>query len=237
MKKSALLLGSMISSLGLITAQTATKAGETAGRVGTEIGGGIIGFFSGLITSLGGGVINLQQAFMGLLLFMIIYSVVSIIFGNFWKGWGSTIIAAAITGISLVALDQGVIDAIAIQYGAMGAAILTVMPLLIIIIFTTRVRSILIARMTWIFYVFYYFFLYISATVTDNFTTTASGFYLGAIAIGIFMFFGTKSIRDLLIHGKHEEMVNQFKQGAEFRKATREALKEEGETMFGKTTK
>jgi len=89
-----------------------------------------------------------------ILLGMIIYTVISTFFTGSSKfiKWGITI---ATTAIAMIGIPTELYNALEIQYGAMGSAILAVIPFVIILFFTMKVGSLLIARVTWLFFILY----------------------------------------------------------------------------------
>ena len=167
-------------------ASIAQQAGEAARNLFVLIGA----FASGLF-----GIANipLQRLYLGILLIMVIYSVVKDLFSMKERvAWAASIIIA-ILGVGL--LPEDLINAITVQYGAMGAAILTVIPFMIMLFFTLSIKNLLVARVAWMFYVVYYFILYISAWVESE---SINWFYIGAVLIGLIIFFGMKFFRSLL---------------------------------------
>ena len=162
-------------------------------------------FFSTIFGGIG---INIPWStlFLAILLFMIIFDIMKLFFSNLWGGWGAAIASFSVTALSFMLLPDNLLNAIVLQYGAMGAAIVTIIPLIIMVIFTATLRNIFLSRMLWIFYSVYYFFLYIGAisglSIGVDFTSGGGWYYLAAIFIGIIMIFFIGPIRKLIFKGE-----------------------------------
>ena len=138
---------------------------------------------------------------------MIIYSIVSTMFRTSGRTvtWGIT---GAITSLALLGLPKGFLEAVRTQYGAMGATILTVIPFMIIAVFSIKVKNILIARVTWIFYAMYYFAMYTYRIYEyGGWFTSESLPYMAAFVVGIVLFFGVGVIRNLMFIGEVEGLM------------------------------
>jgi signal transduction histidine kinase len=134
---------------------------------------------------------------------MILYSIIKIVF----KGAGKIltwIITGIITALALIALPSNFLEAIRIQYGAMGAAILSVIPFIIMLVFSLKVGSRMTARIVWIFFVIYYFALYLDKILRakTSFFAVENIPYLFCILAGIIIFFFIGGIRNLLFKEK-----------------------------------
>lgn len=128
----------------------------------------------------------------GILLWMILYSVVRQmdLFREF-KGLGTGIISLIIVLIIFLGLPpeyEQALDVFILQFGAMGATILAVLPFAIMFYFTAIVTpSLIMAHIIWIIYAFYYFILigydwYYRTNPAPNFA------YVAAVIAGIIMF-------------------------------------------------
>ena len=186
--------------------------GADAEQVGTAVGEGTLGvvqllkaFLAVLFNDAAFGEKEmLSRFFFSILLGMIVYSAMQSFFGKN-KRLISWIATGAITALAIIAIPTNFLEAIRLQYGAMGAAILTIVPFAIIALFTIRVDNLLIATATWIAYSLYYFGLfgnklYNGITVGENFWTivfSADVFpYVLALLMGIIMaWFGVKYAR------------------------------------------
>jgi len=179
------------------TANYDTAASVTKGAVS-----GVLGTIGGALSPLFGDKEVLTRIFFAILLYMIIYSVIGMIFKN--KRTLNIIITFLITAISLLALPSSFIEAIRTQYGAMGAAILSVIPFIIMLVFTLKVSNILIGRIVWILYICYYFALYVYQIATTNtgWLSAESIPYFGAIVAGIAIFAMLGLMRKGLFKGK-----------------------------------
>jgi hypothetical protein len=233
MKKGTKVLLLTFSSLVIISiligyvnaAPTAQEAGNSAKQFFVSLGD----FFNGLF----GQSIPLQKLFLTIILVMVIYSIIEQIFpSNQFVVWSISIVVSI---LSMMLLSNELINAITIQYGAMGAAILTVIPLIIMLFFTITVKSKLIAKVAWLFYVIYYFFLYIAAWINEGtFWSGGAPYYAGAIIVGLIMFFGAGYFRSLLFEGKLESAEETAIRDIKFRKIGRDVEREEAESRLGK---
>lgn len=175
---------------------------------------------------------NFSSLLLGVLLFMIIYTIVKGL--NFAEGrWNwtfSAIVSLIITILSFFWLPPTFIDAISLQYGAMGAAILTAIPFIIMVIFTFRATSNLaVARAIWAFYIFYYLtiFLYVWGTGTAPFWSFENLPYMGAIIAGLFIFLFIKDFRNFVFKGELDARKEKGLHRVKVRKALDELKDEE----------
>ena len=197
--------GGDVSSEGTNTV-TGEKVGEVAAKTTKEIGKGFLSFLDTLFGKTALGNESLSRFFMSILIAMFVYTAL----GTFFSGqskyihWGATI---AVTVLAIIGLPAEFLESIRTGYGAMGATILSVIPFLIIFWFSIKTKSLVLARITWVFYSFYYLGLYLSAIFTigekqgiglswTNYMTNGSTFpYLIAFFIGVIIFFGIKWFR------------------------------------------
>ena len=185
---------------GVMGEETAKEIGTALGTEARGFGEGIRAFFVGLFGDADskGGKGWLSKVFFAVLLGMIIYTTISSFFpGSNFIQWGITI---AITTIAMIGIPPGYLEALMVSYGAMGLTILTVIPFLVMVIFTVKVKDLMIAKGTWAFYVFYYFFLIIgqwwNVRVANTVATAVSTApYWIAFLGGIAMFFTIPYVR------------------------------------------
>ena len=188
------------------TSELQQKAADAAQNVAEGAGSGAKTLLNSLLNPLFSDKEILTRVFFAILLFMIIYQIVDIVFGK--KRWATWLIAGIITLLALIWMPVNFIDAIKLEYGAMGAAILSVIPFLILLVFTVRIGSLLAGRIVWIFFVIYYFALYLYEIImksTGGWTGWLSAEtipYLGAIIAGLIIFFLLGSIRKALFYGE-----------------------------------
>ena len=202
---------------GIVSAEDySAEAGEFAESVTT----GFAGFFGSFLEPLFGEQEMLSRVFFAILLGMIIYSIISIMFGGSspWIQWSIT---GAITSLALVGLPSSLLEAIRTQYAAMGATILTIIPFIIIFIFSLKMKNILIARLTWMFYAMYYLAMYLYEAATRGFFTTESIPYMAAFFVGIGIFFFLPAIRNLIFKGEVEGLLETGMNKVQRRKAAR----------------
>lgn len=143
----------------------------------------------------------LTRIFFAILLGMIIYQIVESIFKNKWATWIATII---ITIISIMWMPVNFVTAISAIYPAMGGAILSVIPFIILMVFTLKVGSPLIGRILWLFFMIYYFGLYIYQILNTGvgWWSAATIPYLGAMLAGFIIFVFLMDIRKWLYKGE-----------------------------------
>lgn len=197
----------------------------------------IIGIIQGVFELIFGSQwLNLTRFFFFVLLVLVIWTIMPLILGeerralNFW-------ISVVIAIISILGIPPQLLDALVANYGAMGAALLTVIPFAIVLVFSIRVQNALLARVIWIFYCVYYFCLYIYKLVVVSTTSVTpasdSIYYVGALIAGIFMFFFIGSIRDIIFRGKMDALKETGTQIARRGKLLHKLQKKELEEAYG----
>ncbi len=173
------------------------------------------------------------RSLFAILLFLLLYSIVPLIFGEEKKVL-NFLISVVITALALLWTPSLFIHSIRTEYGAMGAAILAVVPFLIILIFSIRVKNLFYAQLVWIFFIIYYFALYIyNWAKTGSWLNTEMIPYLLSIIAGVFIFFFLPPIRKLLFKGKLEAIEESGEQIAKTAGLLHELQKEEVETSYG----
>jgi len=180
--------------------------------------------------------LNATRFFFFVLLTLILWSITPLIFGqdrralNFW-------IALIVSVLSISAIPPELLDTLITNYGAMGAALLTVIPFAIILVFSVRVQNALLARVVWLFYCIYYFGLYIYKiiNVANSGTGTAGTYTLYGFAIlgGILMFFLIGKIRGILFYGKMDAIKETGEQIVRRGKLLHKLQKKELESSYG----
>ncbi|MFH1710862.1 MAG: hypothetical protein ABH840_00960 [Nanoarchaeota archaeon] len=137
---------------------------------------------------------SLSSILLGVLLWIILYSIVKQIFGFeggrlAWLAPGA--VSLIIVIITFLYLPSNFIEAIALQYGAMGATILTIIPFVIMIYFTAVVSNkLIVARAIWIFYTVYYFTMFLYKVASSTEVISADNIpYFGAMIVGTAMIF------------------------------------------------
>lgn len=165
-----------------------------------------------------------------ILLGMIIYTVIS----SFFSGSGPYIkwgISIAITAIAMIGIPPEVYNALEVQYGAMGSAILAVIPFAILLFFTMKVGSLLIARLTWLFFALYSLFMF-----WGRFFASASGEgwpYVIGFAATICMIVWIKWFRKKWFKGELNSQIEIAEKKAKIRSAGRRLEQEEAEDRLG----
>ncbi len=146
------------------------------------------------------------QTLFTILLFMILYPLVSLVFKH--NKFFTFVISGAVTALVLIALPSNFLSSIRDQYGAMGATILAIIPFIIMLIFTTRIESELVGRVLWIFYALYYFTIITYSAVTGEKVFLSSENIPNFIAIfgGIVLFFFMPLIRNAIFKGQLKEL-------------------------------
>ena len=149
---------------------------------------------------------------MALLVGMFVCSALGTVFTNKWVLNLATIAA---TGLTILGLPKNFLESVLTGYGAMGTAILMIVPFLIIFWFTVKVKSIMIARGIWLFYTVYYFGMYIQE-LFRNYSQVWPN--LIAIILGIIMFFFILGVRGFIFKGEMEKVEEKGKQKVDERK-------------------
>ena len=173
----------------------------------------------------------LSRVFMAMLLGLIIFSIVTTMFkdsGRVTK-WGITL---AITSLALLGIPAEFLQVIRMQYGAMGATVLTLIPFIILLAFSLKSESVLIARVTWIFYAFYYLamYLYKISSLVDGgagWLSTETLPYLAGFLAGVFLFTTVKLLRNLIFKGEIEGITERGMTKVKRRKALQDIQDED----------
>ena len=193
---------------------------------------GVAKVFGEILAPLFGDQELLSRVFFAILIGMIVYSVVPVLFKGRWIKLSITI---AITGLALIGLPGGFLEAIRVSYGAMGAAILAFIPFLVVFIFSVKVDNSLTARMVWLIFAFYYAALFAYKILTDygTFITKAGWLsgetipYIVAIIVGFGIFIGIGTIRDLVWKGELEAFKEAGVKDIAYRRLGRELERKE----------
>lgn len=198
-----LLLLVILSPFSSLVSAADVEAGVSAGLGFIEGAGGAI---ASMMQKINWTADSSTKILLGILLYIIIYSVLSKM--KLFKSVTTTRIVPAVASLIIVILaftsmPAGLVETIVLQYGAMGAAILTMIPFLILLYFSfTVAEDILIAKITWVFYIVYYFgiFVFKIASEASSYPTWSSLiagniFYIGAIFAGIIVFSYIKQLR------------------------------------------
>jgi len=203
-----------------VIAQDAEDVGQVVGETFRQIGNGILGFFTGLFgdTLLGDGA--LSKIFMALLIGMFVYSALGTFFTN---NWVLNLATIAATGLAILGLPENFLESILPGYGAMGAAILMIIPFLVILWFTIKVNSVLMARGIWLLYTVYYFALYIQALFMgiEKVWPTFIAMILGSI-----MFFFILDVKKLISKEQLVSNVEAAKKRMKVNKAAKDISEE-----------
>ncbi len=195
-----------IASIILISILASFVLAQTTSTIGQNIKDTISSIFSPLFIDNAWG----TRALLAMLLFLIVFNIMPMIIDETTAGgmWTIFAISVIVTILALWSIPSNFLDAIVTQYGAMGATLLSMIPFLIILLTSVRIRSALAARVIWIFYMIYYFALYIYK-IAAVYQFSKIGWldpevipYLAAIVIGIIMFFFIDKIRLLWAVGE-----------------------------------
>lgn len=220
---------------GFVAAQTSESAGRNLGTVFAEIASGIgdfvIAFLEGINVN---GSANLSLILLGLLLWIVLYSVVEEVFANRdHLGWNLTAIVVSLimTFLSLRFIPDDFVEVIVLQYGVLGTTILTVIPFVIMMYFTVAVsKSLIISRIVWGTYVIYYFAIFSYKIAEVGEWNEALIPYSAAIVVGIFVFFFIKPLRNLLFRQKLSSKEEAALRDVRFRNLGRRIEREETES-------
>ena len=139
-------------SVGLVSAESNFEAATK------KLASGTSNIFSGLQLSPS----NFTLILFGILLWMVVYSVIRNI--DLFKsnhGIWSAAFALIVSILAFNGFPPGFIEGIVIQYQAMGATIVTVIPFIIMVWFTTMSGiNLMMSRLIWLVYTVYYFSLF-----------------------------------------------------------------------------
>ncbi|MBU3923876.1 MAG: hypothetical protein KJ592_03090 [Nanoarchaeota archaeon] len=184
--------------------------------------GGGATFFTALFKDTALGSDTLSRIFMTVLIAMFVFTALGSFFadGSPWIHWGATI---AVSFLAMVGLPEGFLESIRTGYGAMGASILAIIPFLVIFWFSMKTKSLLMARLTWMFYTFYYFALMISNWSQKGFW---SGPYIIAVITGVIAFFFIWNLRKYLFKQQTEGAMEEIERGLAVEKLYRRAAAE-----------
>ena len=226
------IVGLTLFSLILLSIIPSLVVAADAGQVTSNIVTGVSGSISSALTPLFGDQELLMRTLFALLLAMLVYSAVSVMFQE--SKVISWIISGLVTAIALYGLPSGFLEALRSSYGAMGAALLTIVPFIIVLLFSFRVGNGFIARITWLFFAIYYFVLYIYnwAGLGGAWDSSAALPYLLGVIAGIIIFFFIIPIRKAVFKGKLEAVEEEGKKIARRGGLLHELQKDELEESY-----
>jgi hypothetical protein len=230
----------MISMMTGVLAQTsvAIPAPAAPGQTGASVAA----FFTGLINGFAGigQNPNLFIVLFAILLAMVVYSVTDTIFKTNW--FIRSVATAVITALGVFAIPADFLQIITTQYGVMGATILTAIPFAIVVFFTLKSDNELISKITWVFFIMYYFAILITELIRVavlNTTATTATFltavftttllfqpailpYTIALIAGILMLLFLSRFREFFFRSVLSSKANKLRQKkAELREAAR----------------
>ena len=178
------------------------------------------------------------KVFLFLLLFLIGLVIIPYITGE--KKILNFFLSIVISLLMISVIPNEFIKSIAIQYGIAGATILSVIPFVMILILSILVRSHIIARVIWFFYVVYYFTFYIYmlwnlSYEKGNVILYTGEFlpYLAAIIAGILCFAFIGKLREIVFQGKLKALEETGLRIIERGGLLHNLQKEELETSYG----
>ena len=181
----------LVSMMGGVLAVTGEGVGRNVGGFMKGFAEGIAAFFTEAVGADSG----ISQFFFFILLAMIIYTFVS----SFFSDTNNTIrwiITLAISSLAMIGIPKEFVTSLLVSYGAMGLTILTIIPLLVVLVFSIKVKNLMLARATWAFYAIYYAAI-VFRGIADNGDT--EWFYWVAAIIGGLMFWLVPYIRKALV--------------------------------------
>ncbi|MBT3691388.1 hypothetical protein HOE04_04860 [archaeon] len=178
-------------SVGLVSAESNFEAATK------KLASGTSNIFSGLQLSPS----NFTLILFGILLWMVVYSVIRNI--DLFKsnhGIWSAAFALIVSILAFNGFPPGFIEGIVIQYQAMGATIVTVIPFIIMVWFTTMSGiNLMMSRLIWLVYTVYYFSLFVykigSADASIGIFAAENLPYIAAIIMGIIVLIFLGAIR------------------------------------------
>lgn len=227
-----LFIASMFSALILAADDINQKAADIGQGAALGLASGFKQIASNALSPLFGDKELFTKFLFAVLIFMIVYSIISVLFaGSKYITW---IIALIVTILAVLWIPPNFITAIRDQYGVMGATILSVIPFAIMLMFTVRVGSLLLGRIVWLFYVVYYFTFFCYEWVnTGKFWAASSIPYLGAIIAGGLIFFLLGPIRNALFKGEMSALKESGRQVTQKAKLLHKLQGEELNESYG----
>ncbi|MCK5321478.1 hypothetical protein KAJ38_02775 [Candidatus Pacearchaeota archaeon] len=211
----------LMSFMGSFVVADAEDVGEIVGETFGQFGEGLKGFFTGLFgdTLLGEGVLG--NIFMALLIGMFVYSVLGTFFSD-QNPWILNLATIAATGLAILGLPENFLKSILINFGAMGGAILMIVPFLVIFWFTIKVNNVLMARGIWLFYTAYYFIFFFGGLFSEGEVWLS----FWAMALGWIMFFSILKVRKLIFKEQLVSDVEEAKKNMENNLAAKDISEE-----------
>ncbi len=225
MKKGVLTLAILagLNSISIVSAETNFEV------LGNKIASGL----SALFAKIGATPTSSTAILMGILLFMIIYSVIKKVeifqsddptMSFLWSGG----IALVVTILAIMYLPENMIEIIGPQFGGMGATILTMIPFIIMFYFTVfAVDSLVLARLTWIVFAVYCGIIYVNKISMSKGWSEGTGWsgtgpYIAGFFLSLLMFifiyqFRKKFYREILMSKKEKGIrrIQKAKAGAD----------------------
>lgn len=157
-KKFLLIILVSITLITLVLAQENTAAREAVKKTVQDFLGAIQGVADAL-QIFSGFAWGTRTLFFILLLAMI-WPVMGMLFG-YMSPWLSGFISIIVAALAIMSIPDAFLQAIVLQYGAMGASILAVIPFAILLLLTAILPSPILSRILWLAYIVYHFFIYI----------------------------------------------------------------------------
>lgn len=132
--------------------------GLVSGQTNAEVvGGGIAGFFTSILDAIQANPANLSTILFGVLIWMVLYSVVKEM--DLFNGvaFAAPVVSIILTILSFIYVPQEIFNVAGANVGALGAIIITALPILIAFYFTVRVSNkSSMARIIWVGFALYY---------------------------------------------------------------------------------
>jgi len=226
-----------------------TASNPTIGPTATEAGEGVNDLFVGFLDFFAAAIgwqdstnelFLITYLFMAIIIFAFVYTVIDTLnidfrWGSRFGGFINVLLAGSITILSLIALPRGFFTLILPEYGAMGAAILTLVPFAIIFWVSVRMRSIALGKMVWGMFALYHITYYVMWAMgwglsTDMRTLRGSSgwFYLIVGIAGLLMFLFIPYVRAMFGRATVQDIVEDVDQAG---KLTRALMHTRGEEL------
>lgn len=213
----------------------AQKAGEDVNFLGKTF----LSFIGGIFLTDPTPLNILPTIFMGIILFLLIYSAIDtsdILKSKDGNNPVIYLLTFAVTMLALIALPENFFAVILPSYGAMGATLLTILPFLIILFFTIKINRIFIAQIIWGLFAAYFVGYYAIIVMglydlggAEN--IRYANFYIVIGLVGAAMFFLIGPIRAYFMKGASEEARKEVYLGGKKIDAALEALGDTAETL------
>lgn len=169
----------------------------------------------------------------GLFLFLIMFAIIDTIdlFGN--NKWIKLAVSVAITFLTMTVLPVGLIDKLIPLYSSLFSTILSVIPLVLLVGLTVKVRSLWAVRILWIMIAFFFTLSFLSVgmpSFTGGFYIQGSIYFvlmIASIVVCVFL----KPIRHLFMRAEMHDIGRQMRENIDIDSAVQRSHRTEAEAL------